>query len=184
MRVERSEFDAGDVLVDPIAGDEIDGARIREIAQVCEIRSFAQGEPLHGFRDQEVEVGISLAMAVSRQVHRQAIDRHGEVRAVIRIEAAYEVLRRLAAALVLRHHEPLNVIENLHGRLMGSQLIVVGSHLVGGCGGHRSARRHRHLAEIDSFGGCCTSGRFPGSFRWIFPLFRRCDRSQHQDGHG
>ena len=52
--------------------------------------------------NQEVEIRVALAVRVRRHVHRHAGDRGGEVGAVIEIEAAQEVLVRLALAAVLR----------------------------------------------------------------------------------
>ena len=56
--------------------------------------------------DDEVGVGEALAVRVRHHVDRHAVDRQREVGAVVGVEAAQEVLVRLAAARVLHHHQP------------------------------------------------------------------------------
>ena len=55
--------------------------------------------------DQEVDVGIALAVAVGAHVDRHAVDRDGEVGAVVEVEAAQEILVGFALAAVLRDDE-------------------------------------------------------------------------------
>ena len=83
-----------------------------EIAHVRVIRAFLVIHPLHKFRDDGVHVGITLAVRVRRQIERHVVEEHGEVRAVIQIEAAQEILVRLSAARVLRDDDAGNGFQN------------------------------------------------------------------------
>src|SRR5262249_32729395 len=56
---------------------------------------------------------IALPMAVRPKVPRHAVDDGREVRAVVEIEAAQEVLIRLAASRVLYRDEPRHGLEQL-----------------------------------------------------------------------
>jgi len=73
----------------------------REVTDARIVRTFAVIETLDQGGEQEIEVGVTLAMAVGRHVHRQPIDPHGEVGAVVEVEAAQEILVRLALTTVL-----------------------------------------------------------------------------------
>ena len=67
--------------------------------------------------NQEVEVQVALAVTVRGQVERHALDRDGEVGAVIQVEAPREVLVGLALAAVLRGDEAGNQLEQVAGAL-------------------------------------------------------------------
>ena len=72
-----------------------------EVALVGEIRSLADVDRSDQFGDQEVEVGIALAVRMGAHVDRHVVDRNGEIGAVVEIEAAQEILVGLAVAAVL-----------------------------------------------------------------------------------
>ena len=73
----------------------------REIPLVCVVRPFAILNIGHELGDDEVDVGVPLAMGVGRHVDRHVIDGGGEVGAVIEIDSSQVVLVRLAFAAVL-----------------------------------------------------------------------------------
>lgn len=82
------------------------GAGRGEVAFIGEVRPLLY---LHGgdrFRNQPIEVGIALAVGVSAHVGRHIINIDREIRAMIEIIAAQEVLVRFALAGMLRHNEP------------------------------------------------------------------------------
>ena len=54
-----------------------------------------------GFRDQPVEIGVSLTMGMADHVYRDAVNEDREVGAVVRIETAKEDLIGFAAAMML-----------------------------------------------------------------------------------
>src|SRR5262245_35943032 len=60
---------------------------------------------LHELRDQEVDVCVALAVAVGAHVDRHAVDRDGEIGAVVEIKATQEILVGLALARVLGHDQ-------------------------------------------------------------------------------
>jgi len=70
----------------------------REITLIGVIRAFRVLHARDQFRNHEVDVGISLPVSMAWQVDRHAGYGLGEVRAVIEIESAQEVLIRLAAS--------------------------------------------------------------------------------------
>ena len=63
-----------------------------------------------------------------RHVDRHAVDARGEVGAVVQVEAAQEVLVRLAVAAVLRHDEPGDGLEDLGGPEDRAVLELGGEH--------------------------------------------------------
>ena len=85
----------------------------REIAQLGEVRSLRILDAGDELRDQEVEIGIALAVRVGDHVHRRAIDRHGEIAAVIEVEAAQEILVGLPLAAMLRDDHARDRLEHL-----------------------------------------------------------------------
>ena len=76
-----------------------------EVADLGEVRSLAEVHALDQFRNQDVQVGVTLAVTVARQVHRHPVDARGEVSAVIEVEAAQEELVRLPRAGMLRENQ-------------------------------------------------------------------------------
>src|SRR4030095_8981912 len=82
-------------------GDDVDSARSGEITEMREIRTFEDLYPVDGFRNEPVEVSVSLAMGIAGHVHRNAVDRNLKVGSVIVIETAKQDLVCLAAAMVL-----------------------------------------------------------------------------------
>jgi hypothetical protein len=62
------------------------------------IRALGVIEAIEHFRDQEIEIAISLAMRIGRSVDRHVVDEIGKVGAVVEVETACEILRRLALA--------------------------------------------------------------------------------------
>ena len=79
-----------------------------EIALVGEIRSLFPNDIGKQFRDQEVGVGVALAVAMGRHIERHAVERDCEVGAMIELEAAKLILIGLALAAMLRDHEAGN----------------------------------------------------------------------------
>ncbi len=72
-----------------------------EIAFVGEIGPLADVDRPDQLGDQEIQIGIALAVRVGAHVDRHAVDRDGEIGAVVEIEAAQEILVGLAVAAVL-----------------------------------------------------------------------------------
>src|SRR5262249_5441833 len=58
-------------------------------------------DPLDELGDDDVHVGVSLAMRVGGQDERRSVEEHREIGAVIEIETAEKILVRLPAAGVL-----------------------------------------------------------------------------------
>ena len=80
---------------------DVDGAGGGEIALIGEVGPLADIDRLDQFRNQEVDIGIALAVAVRRHVDRHAVDGDGKIRAVVEIEAAQKILVGFALAGML-----------------------------------------------------------------------------------
>jgi hypothetical protein len=91
--------------VDLIEGGQLDGAGGVVVAVACGVRALVDGDRGDRLGDQEVRVGVALAVPVRGQVDRHAVGEDGDVGAVVGVEAADEVLVGLATAGVLRHHQ-------------------------------------------------------------------------------
>jgi hypothetical protein len=121
----------------------------REVAFVGVVGALAVGDGVDQLRYQEIEVGIALAVRMRRQVDRNAIDRGGEVRAVVEVEAAQEILVRLAVAAVLGNDQAGHRLEQLRRaqRRAVRQLFRQDETLAGR--GDRADQRHSQRGDGD-----------------------------------
>ena len=87
----------------------------REIAFVGEIRALADVDRAYQFRNQEIQVGIALAVGVGAHVDRHAVDRDRQIRAVVQIKAAQKILVGFALAAVLGDDQPGHDLERFGG---------------------------------------------------------------------
>src|SRR2546422_3922969 len=92
---------------------KVRGTSSRKVALVRIVRTLAVMNMIDELGDEEVQIGVALAVGMARQVHRHAIDVDAEVGAVVEIEAAQEILVRLAAAAVLRDHHAGNAFQHV-----------------------------------------------------------------------
>src|SRR5262249_10227868 len=100
-RAERAAGRLGIVFLDDVAQHEVHRSGGGEVSELDEVRALEAVEAVDGFGDQEVQIGVSLAVRVAAQVDRQPVDEEGDVGAVVGVETAEEVLLCLAATLVL-----------------------------------------------------------------------------------
>ena len=101
-----AEADLREVFRQPAEIVDIDGACGSEIALVGEVWPLADIDRPDQFRNQEIDVGVTLTMSVARHVDRHAVDRDGEIGAVVEIEAAQKILVGFALAGMLGHDQP------------------------------------------------------------------------------
>ena len=101
-----AERQFGDILRQPVDGVDGNGTRGGEVALVGEVRPFADVHRLHQLRNQEIDIGIALPVAVGRHVDRHAVDADGQIGAVVEIEAAQKILVGFALAGMLGHDQP------------------------------------------------------------------------------
>ena len=94
-------------------------SRRPEISDVGAVWSLGVVDLLDKLGDDEVEVAIALAVAVGPQIDRHAVDEGREVRAMIEVEAAQEILVGLAAARVLGCDQTGNDFKQLADALDG-----------------------------------------------------------------
>ena len=140
---ERAAGGLGDVLVDHVAHDEVDGARGGEVPVLDEVRPFERLETQDGLGDQKVQVGVALAVGVAAEVDREPVDEERDVGAVIGVEAAQEVLLRLAAALMLADDEAGDQAHDIGRPTLRAELEVEpGDEDLRGRGDGRRRRHH------------------------------------------
>ena len=141
-------------LLDHLARSEADRPGRVEVAELGVIRAFVHVEAFDGLGNDEIEVGITLPVRMGAKIDRHAIGEERDIGAVIRIEAAEEVLIRLAgSARVLHRDEPGDQTQNLGRPSLGlEQVFLVRDELL-------RRRRHRslgddfHLRKLDTFVG-------------------------------
>jgi hypothetical protein len=92
----------GDAPLDGVPDAQARRTRRREVALFGVIRTLPVIDAIDQLRNEPVQIGVAMAMRVGRHVGRHAVDKGREIGAVIEIEAAQEVLVRLAAPAVLR----------------------------------------------------------------------------------
>ena len=94
--------DIRDAAVQLIADVNSGRAGGSEIAILGEIGALVIIDVVDQFGDQEIEVRITLTMAVGGHIDRNAIDAAGKIGAMIQIVPAQEILVSLAVARMLR----------------------------------------------------------------------------------
>ena len=92
---------------------ELGAARAAEVAELRVVDAEPVVDVVDELGDEEVEVGVALTVRVRRHVDRHALEPRLEVGAVVEVEAANEVLVRLAVAGVLRDDEARDRLEQL-----------------------------------------------------------------------
>ena len=98
LRIELTARQLDDPLFYDIPGQIVHGAGCSKVPELDVIGSLVDINPLNGFRDDEVQIRIALAMRMGAQVDRHAIGEQGEVRSMVRVEPAQEILVGLARA--------------------------------------------------------------------------------------
>src|SRR4029453_6944611 len=81
---------------------DVRGTRRREVAKVRVIRALGVLHPCDQFRNEKIQIRVSLAVGVGHHVDWSPRDGHRKVAAVVQVEAAEEVLVGLSLAAVLR----------------------------------------------------------------------------------
>ncbi len=115
-----------------------------EVARARRVRPLGRVERFDRLGDDEVQIGEALAVAVADHVDWRAVDGEGDVRPVVGVEAAEEVLLRLAAAGVLHGEQTGDRLDEVL-RLVARaehQLVVAGVRV-----GRRGRRRGRALGD-------------------------------------
>ena len=90
----------------------VDRARGGEVPHAGGVGPLRRVERVDGLGDDEVQIGEALPVGVAHRVDRRAVDEEGDVGPVVQVEAAQEVLLRLAAAGVLHGEEPGDRLEH------------------------------------------------------------------------
>ena len=130
------------------------GARRCEIAILRVVNSFLIIHALHQFRDEDIEVRITLSVTMGWQVERHLVQARGEIRAMIEIEAPQEILVRFAPARVLGDDNARHRFKNLPGSRYGAQLELFGAN-------------------------CALGGRVSNTKQAVGPAIHDCSRQAH-----
>jgi hypothetical protein len=89
-----------------------------------EIGALVYFDPIDGFWDEPMKIGVSLSVRVAYHVDRNAIDENGEVAAMIRIETTKEDLIRFAAAVMLPDNQSRRQPKHVGRRARGAKLQI------------------------------------------------------------
>src|SRR5262249_9329536 len=102
------------ILADPDLGeafregfDEVKrrGAGGGKIPDIGIVRPLPKGDIVHELWDDPIQVHIALAVGMGGYVDRDTINKTGEIRAMVQIKTAQEILIGFPAATVLRHSD-------------------------------------------------------------------------------
>ena len=80
-------------------------AGVGEISDVGEIRSLADFQSADRFGNEKVEIGVTLAVGIGRQIDRDVVPEYRQVGAMVEIVAAQIILVGLARAGMLNDGE-------------------------------------------------------------------------------
>ncbi len=154
-----SPLDRDERLVEPVDGLDERCSGDREIADIRAIGSLAVVDAVDDLGQDAVDVEIALPVTVRAQIDRDTVDMSREVRAVVEIESAQEVLVGLTAAGVLHRQHAGDSLEQL-GRPehRSDQQIRAGNRALAGRIG--CAEQLCSAAEDDDLlhGPCCRAG--------------------------
>ena len=129
--VEASVRQADPVVRPPFPGEKVHGPGHGEVAVLREVGPLDDVHAPEGFRDQEMEIQVSLAVNLRGFVQRNAVEIAGKVLSVLRVEAPQEDLMGLASAGVLIDKDAGHDPEKVGGGLPGQvEEILVNDHLV------------------------------------------------------
>ena len=74
-----------------------------KIANICIIRPLPERDIVNELWNDPVQVHVALAVGMGREIDRDTINKTGEIRAMVEIEATQKILISFPAATVLRH---------------------------------------------------------------------------------
>ena len=121
--VEAAAVDADERAIEEVARPHLHGRGSREVAELGKVRALVEVDALHRLGDEEVQVGVALAVRVADQVHGHPVDRQRDVRAVIGVEASDQILVGLSAAGMLRDDQARHRAKHV-GRRLDEQIAI------------------------------------------------------------
>ena len=136
MIAETAKCHLGDVFGELVEVIDLDGAGGAEVAHIGVVRTLADIHRLNQLRDQKVDIGVALPVAMSRHVDGHAIDPDRKIGAVVKIEAAQEILVGLTLSGMLGDDQAGHDLKRLAGPQEGHgiHLRAADAHGAGGGG--------------------------------------------------
>ena len=125
----------------------------REVAELGIVGALAVHDAVRELRNDEVEVHVALPVGMGGHVDRHALDARREVGAVVEVEAAQEVLVRLAVPGVLGDDQAGHHLEQLADPQQRPRRQLLAEHRAlarraGLPGQHDPVRRDHDLLEV------------------------------------
>ena len=185
---ERAAGGHGELVRQGVEVVDVESARRAEVADLREVRPLLVAHLADEFRDEQIEVGVALAVRVRGHVDRHAVERGGEVGAVVEVEAAQVKLVRFPATGMLRDDDAGDGLDDLADALKRTprELLRADHAFIRGSGRADQAvraARHDHGFELSGFrllsgrgqtgeaGGRCEESaearRFCSHVRWM-----------------
>jgi hypothetical protein len=149
MIAETAKCHLGDVFGKLVEVIDLDGAGGAEVAHIGVVRTFSDIHRPDQLRDQKVDICVALPVAMSRHVDGHAVDPDRKIGAVIKIEAAQEILVGLTLSGMLGDDQAGHDLKRLAGPQEGH-----GIH-ISAADGHGAGRGRLHV--------CRPRSRRPGS---------------------
>lgn len=93
-----------------------------EVAHAGIVRSLGVGDSIRQFRNQEIQIGVTLTMGMRGLVDRHAIDVGSQISAMIEVVAAQQILIGLALTAMRGHDQSGHGLEQLPRTVLRCQL--------------------------------------------------------------
>src|SRR4029077_8271266 len=94
---------------------DLNGAGGAEVAHLCVVWTLADIYRLDQLRDQEVDICVALPVAMCRHVDGHSVNLDGEISAVVKVEAAQEILVGLTLSGMLGDNQAGHDLQRLAG---------------------------------------------------------------------
>src|SRR3954470_1314949 len=162
-----------------------DGPGGAEVAHIRVVRTLADIHRLNEFRDQEVDVGVTLPMAMSGHVDGHAVYLDGKIGAVIKVEAAQEILIGLTLSGVLGDDQAGHDLERLADtRERHCAHLLAGEAYSAGCGRLQGSDAVGRSAGRDRASANARPRHSPSGGRLVRSGYGRCPHPTILRGFG
>ena len=112
IKIVLTDANQGETLSKLAIKVQLGRTRRGEVSDICDERTLAVIDSLDQLWDDKIEIRIALPMGVRAQIDRHIVHREGEVRSVVEVESAQEILIRFPFPAVLRGDDTGDSFEN------------------------------------------------------------------------